>query len=193
MVNQKDEKKKTGESRTIRRQNRVRRRRTGQIPRIELVKIHFRDDGHGHLLPRYLPAEIVHHELLIRWVEPEPWRQVELRLGVPAPAPLRRRHHCHPPPPHRILSAWLDGLLAGTWVPETASAPWCSVSKGGWLAGLFPWPSRQLGLGGLVYTGCAQPQPSFVGPACPCPTSCLRGLRMRMGDAAAKVPAWKRL
>uniref|UniRef100_A0A0A9D3X3 NAC1 n=1 Tax=Arundo donax TaxID=35708 RepID=A0A0A9D3X3_ARUDO len=45
-----------------------------QVPRVELVQVHLRDDGHREALPRCLPAQVVLHQLVVRRVEPEPRR-----------------------------------------------------------------------------------------------------------------------
>jgi hypothetical protein len=90
--------------------------RTWQFPRVELVEIDLGDDGHGQLLLRHLPAEVVDHQLLVRGVEPEPRRQAQLRLRGP----------CHPPQrqskpgkerPRNLWSGWLD-LTTTTTPPE---------------------------------------------------------------------------
>ncbi|THU71524.1 hypothetical protein C4D60_Mb04t02340 [Musa balbisiana] len=58
---------------------------TWKFPRVVLVEIDLGDDGHRQALAGGLAAEIVHNELLVCGVEPEPRRQVELRFGVSCP------------------------------------------------------------------------------------------------------------
>lgn len=46
---------------------------TWKVPRIVLVKVYFGDDRNSDRLRRTFPAEIVHHELLVRRMESEAW------------------------------------------------------------------------------------------------------------------------
>ncbi|URD95338.1 hypothetical protein MUK42_29731 [Musa troglodytarum] len=68
---------------------------TWKFPRVVLVEIDLGDDGHRQALAGGLAAEVVHNELLVSGVEPEPRRQVELRFGVSCP-------------PHGRLLGWTN-------------------------------------------------------------------------------------
>ena len=52
--------------------------RTGELPWVELVDVDLGDDGDGDGEPSALAAEVVHHQLLVRRVEPEPRRQMQV-------------------------------------------------------------------------------------------------------------------
>lgn len=56
--------------------------RTWKLPGVELVQINLGDDWDGEALAGDLLAEVMDDELLVRRVEPEARRQVELGLGV---------------------------------------------------------------------------------------------------------------
>jgi hypothetical protein len=173
MINKENEKRRTEESRARRRSRGREGARTREIPGIRLVEVDLGDDGHGQLLPRHLPAEVVHHELLVGGVEPEPRRQVELRLRVPEPAPLRRRRHCHPPPPPCTQSnqppkqpdGWgrsrtrfqMRPRLPPPRVRFRTAAGWKPVDKSSLPRELFPCRPRRLRAPAAFYMGCARP------------------------------------
>ncbi|URE21056.1 hypothetical protein MUK42_37404, partial [Musa troglodytarum] len=85
--------------------------------RVIFVEIDFGDDRHGRALAGYLPIQVVHDELLVGGVEPEPRWQVELGLSISLPSHPRARVSLK-------LSAscrYLRPLVLGTgWVPATA-------------------------------------------------------------------------
>jgi len=51
---------------------------TGKVPRVVFVEVDFGDDGNGDGLRGAFAAEIVHHELLVSWMESETWGQLKL-------------------------------------------------------------------------------------------------------------------
>jgi len=51
---------------------------TWEVPRVVFVEVDFGDDGNGDGLRRAFAAEVVHHELLVRWMESEAWGQLKL-------------------------------------------------------------------------------------------------------------------
>jgi len=74
--------------------------RTWELPGVELVEIDLGDDGHGDGKPGAAPAEVVHHQLLVGRVEPEPRRQLQLLR-------LRRRRSASAAAAAHISSTWL--------------------------------------------------------------------------------------
>ncbi|BAS75587.1 Os01g0884350, partial [Oryza sativa Japonica Group] len=67
--------------------------RTGKLPWIELVEVDLGDDGDGDGEAGAAAAEVVHHQLLVRRVEPEPRRQLQVltaaHLSPPSPVIVR--------------------------------------------------------------------------------------------------------
>ena len=52
---------------------------TRKVPGVVLVEVDFGDDGNSDGLRCAFAAEIVHHELLVRWMETESRWQLKLR------------------------------------------------------------------------------------------------------------------
>lgn len=58
-----------------RKKKKNRRYPTWELPRLHLVDVHACNEIEADGLPTDFALEVIDHQLLIRWVKPEPWSQ----------------------------------------------------------------------------------------------------------------------
>ncbi|URE21055.1 hypothetical protein MUK42_37404 [Musa troglodytarum] len=94
-------------------------------------EIDFGDDRHGRALAGYLPIQVVHDELLVGGVEPEPRWQVELGLSISLPSHPRARVSLKLSASCRYLRPLvLVCVLWRCWWSRSFELPSCCIYRG---------------------------------------------------------------